>query len=91
MARLGEGQFFGEIALLRKTRRTANVRAATPIKLLILDAFDLHVFTQRNPEIGRHIEAVAARRSEFRPMAREGDLTQAEIDARDIPPREVAP
>ena len=89
--RLGEGQFFGEIALLRKTRRTANVRAATPIKLLILDAFDLHVFTQRNPEIGRHIEAVAASRSEFRPTAREGDLTQAEIDARDISPREVAP
>ncbi|MBG0810162.1 ion transporter [Methylosinus sp. H3A] len=89
--RLGEGQFFGEIALLRKTRRTANVRAATPIKLLILDAFDLHVFTQRNPEIGRHIEAVAASRSEFRPTVREGDLTQAEIDPRDIPPREVAP
>ncbi|WP_051949356.1 cyclic nucleotide-gated ion channel [Methylosinus sp. PW1] len=95
-ARLGEGQFFGEIALLRKTRRTANVRAATPIKLLILDAFDLHVFTQRNPEIGRHIEAVAASRSEFRPVApegglREGDLVEAEIDARDLPPQENGP
>ncbi|WP_400765853.1 cyclic nucleotide-gated ion channel [Methylosinus sporium] len=89
--RLGEGQFFGEIALLRKTRRTANVRAATPIKLLILDAFDLHVFTQRNPEIGRHIEAVAARRSEFRPVVREGDLAEAEIDGRDLPPREDGP
>ncbi len=89
--RLGEGQFFGEIALLRKTRRTANVRAATPTKLLILDAFDLHVFTQRNPEIGRHIEAVAASRSEFRPAVREGDLMEAEIEARDIPPRDGAP
>jgi voltage-gated potassium channel len=89
--RLGEGQFFGEIALLRKTRRSANVRAVTPIKLLILDAFDLHVFTQRNPEVGRHIETVAASRSEFRPAAREGDLIEAEIDPRDIPPRAHGP
>lgn len=88
--RLGEGQFFGEIALLRKTRRTANVRATAPTKLLILDAFDLHNFTQRNPEVGRHIEAVAASRAEFRPKRRDGDLIEAEIDERDIPPRDPA-
>jgi voltage-gated potassium channel len=88
--RLGEGQFFGEMALLRNTRRTANVRAVTPIKLLILDAFDLHVFMQRNPEVGRHIEDVAACRSEFRPDPRDGDLIPAELDDRDIAPREAA-
>lgn len=89
--RLGEGQFFGEMALLRKTRRSANVRAATPIKLLILDAHDLHVFTQRNPEIGRHIETVAASRAEFHPRPQDGDLIDAEIDERDIAPRDAAP
>lgn len=87
--RLGEGQFFGEIALLRKTRRTANVRATTPTKLLILDAFDLHTFTQRNPEVGRCIEAVAASRAEFQPKRRDGDLIDAEIDDRDIQPRDA--
>jgi voltage-gated potassium channel len=89
--RLGEGQFFGEIALLRKTSRSANVRAVTPTKLLVLDAFDLHVFTQRNPEVARRIEAVAASRAEFRPSFRDGDLIDAEIDERDTPSREDAP
>lgn len=77
--RLEEGQFFGEVALLRKTRRTANVRALAPTKLLILDGFDLQTFTQRNPEVGRHIEAVAASRAEFSPKRRDGDLIAAEI------------
>nr|WP_255608630.1 cyclic nucleotide-gated ion channel [Methylosinus sp. Sm6] len=89
--RLGEGQFFGEIALLRKTSRSANVRAATPIKLLVLDAYDLHIFTQRNPEVGRQIEAIAASRAEFRPRPGDGDLIEAEIDDRDIASREAAP
>jgi voltage-gated potassium channel len=89
--RLGEGQFFGEVAVLRKTSRTANVRAVTPIKLLALDAFDLHVFLQRNPEVGRRIEEVAASRAEFRPHSRNGDLIQAEIDERDIASRAGAP
>lgn len=87
--RLGEGLFFGEIALLRKIRRIAGVRATTPTKLLILDAFDLHTFTQRNPEVGRHIEAVAASRTEFHPKRCDGDLIEAEIDDRDIPPRDL--
>jgi voltage-gated potassium channel len=88
---LGEGQFFGEMALLRKTRRSANVRAVTSIKLLILDAFDLHVFTQRNPEIGRHIEAVAASRADFHLRPHDGDLIDAEIDERDNATRDAAP
>lgn len=48
---LGEGQFFGEIAVLRKTRRTATVRATQPTKLLLLDATDLHTIMERSPEV----------------------------------------
>ena len=40
--RLGTGQFFGEIAALRRTRRSATVTAVTPTRLLVLDALDLH-------------------------------------------------
>jgi hypothetical protein len=37
VARLGEGQYFGEIGLLREGRRTASVYAATPVTALTLD------------------------------------------------------
>lgn len=83
--RLGEGHFFGEMALLRKTRRTANVRAAAPVKLLILDAGDLHNFTRRNPEIGRRIEEVASSRAEFSAQ-RQGDIVASELEESEAPP-----
>lgn len=89
--RLGEGQFFGEMALLRKTRRTANVRALEPTKLLLLDALDLHTFTQRNPEIGRRIEDVAAGRAEFAPQRHQGDIIASELEDRDDASREPTP
>lgn len=61
--RLGEGRFFGEMALLRNVPRNANIRSVTPVKLLILDGVDLHSIMARNPEIRRRIEAVMAERS----------------------------
>ncbi|MFY9629419.1 MAG: cyclic nucleotide-gated ion channel [Methylocystis sp.] len=86
---LGEGQFFGEIALLRKTKRTANARAVSPTKLLVLDAFDLRILTRHNPEIGRRIEEVAASRADFTGAGRQGDIIDAELVARDDSPRET--
>lgn len=37
VARIGEGQYFGEIGLLREGRRSASVYAATPVTLLMLE------------------------------------------------------
>lgn len=77
--RLGEGQFFGEIAVLQKTLRTANVRATEPTKLLLLDAYDLQTLMVRNPEIGEAIHEVAASRAELSPRERRGDMIEAEF------------
>lgn len=62
--RLGEGQFFGEMAILRQSRRTADVRAVQATKLLVLDAADFHALVERNPDIGRRVTEVAEKRSE---------------------------
>ncbi|MBI3966287.1 MAG: cyclic nucleotide-binding domain-containing protein, partial [Chloroflexi bacterium] len=38
IARLGPGQFFGEIGILTSARRTATVRAVTPVEVLAMEA-----------------------------------------------------
>lgn len=78
--RLGEGHFFGEIAVLRKTRRTATVRATQATKLLLLDAADLQSLMTNNVEIARHIEETIARRALLGETAG-GDLTAEELGA----------
>ena len=42
LAHLQRGHYFGEMALLRKLPRNANVRTTQSTKLLILDGVDLH-------------------------------------------------
>jgi voltage-gated potassium channel len=59
---LGEGDFFGEMALLHGTRRSATVVAITPVKLLVLEAGDLRVLMDQRPEMGRRIRAIADQR-----------------------------
>lgn len=87
---LGEGQFFGEVAVVRKTLRTANVRATQPTKLLILDAYDLQTLTVRNPEIGRRIDEVAASRVDMAPKERHGDIIATELaERKELPPDAV--
>lgn len=60
--RLGEGHFFGEMALLHRTQRSATVRTLAPTKLLMLDANDLHALMERNAEIAHRIQTVARER-----------------------------
>ncbi|MGJ0391660.1 MAG: cyclic nucleotide-gated ion channel [Methylocystis sp.] len=77
--RLGVGQFFGEIAILHQTPRTANVRAVQPTKLLILDAYDLQMLIAKNSQMGEAIREVAASRSELAPEMQHGDMIEAEL------------
>jgi voltage-gated potassium channel len=59
---LGEGQFFGEIAVLRSQRRSATVRALVRSQLLVLEAGDLRTLMATRPDLGARIDEVAANR-----------------------------
>ncbi len=73
--RLGVGQFFGEVALLRRTRRTATVTAITRTNLLGLDAHDLHALMQRDSRIADRIKDVVEKRVGKRPTGRTRDAS----------------
>ncbi len=60
--RLGPGQYFGEIALLRDTVRTATVIARKETQLLALDATDFRNLLDAHPELKAQIAAVAEQR-----------------------------
>jgi voltage-gated potassium channel len=60
---LGEGQFFGEVAVLRSQRRSATVRALVRTQLLVLEAGDLRTLMLARPDIGARIDAVAQSRA----------------------------
>jgi voltage-gated potassium channel len=60
--RLGAGSFFGELALLGDSIRTANVFTTEPSTLLILDLADFRTLTAHHPELARAIDAEGKRR-----------------------------
>jgi voltage-gated potassium channel len=60
--RLGPGQFFGEIALVRSGTRNATVLAVTPVRLLRLDVVDFRALARRLPGLLEIVEAEATRR-----------------------------
>jgi voltage-gated potassium channel len=69
--RLGAGSFFGELALLGDSVRSANVVAVTPCTLLILDLADFRTLMAHHPELNRVIYAEGQRRMSENQQARE--------------------
>jgi voltage-gated potassium channel len=61
---LSDGDFFGEIALLHRSPRTATVRAQTRCQLLVLDAQDFRRFIAGSPSIGEVLAKTAKHRLE---------------------------
>ncbi|MGC2778954.1 MAG: cyclic nucleotide-gated ion channel [Bradyrhizobium sp.] len=72
--RLADGTFFGEIALLHRTKRSGTVTAARKTRLLVLDAQDFHALIERMPALAAHVRTTAKAR-----MADTGDLAIAEL------------
>ena len=60
--KLSNGDFFGEIALLKDCTRTASVTALTECQLLYLDAHDFRRLLNANPELREPIEAAMQQR-----------------------------
>lgn len=76
---LGVGQFFGEIAVLRRARRTANVTATTRTNLLVLDAGDFHGLMEREPRIAERVRAVVRDRVGRDVVSPRGDIVSTEL------------
>lgn len=89
---LGEGAFFGEMALLSGRRRAATVRAQVRTQLLVLERTALRHLMARNSQIAERIIDEARRRR----VAGKGpsdDISEEELhqaEALDLPPDEQA-
>jgi voltage-gated potassium channel len=62
--RLGDGDFFGEMALLGNRKRSANISTTQLSRLLVLDLVDFHVLMARHPDLAHTIDAEAERRAQ---------------------------
>ena len=60
---LGEGAFFGEMALLGNNLRSANITTTRLSKLLVLDLVDFRLLMARHPDLAQTIDAEAKRRA----------------------------
>jgi voltage-gated potassium channel len=61
--KLGEGAFFGEMALLGNNLRSANITTTRVSKLLVLDLVDFRMLMARHPDLAETIDAEARRRA----------------------------
>ena len=61
---LGEGAFFGEMALLGNNVRGANVTTTKVTRLLVLDLVDFRLLMARHPDLAETIDAEAKRRAQ---------------------------
>ena len=62
LAELGEGEMFGEMALLTRKPRAASVVALEPTTCAVLEQSELDQFLAEHPSLGRGIMAVLAER-----------------------------
>ena len=72
----GAGDFFGELALLHDTMRSANVIARAPTRLLSLSAEDFASLVHKHPALQERLKDTAA----LKAFADDGGIAQAEVD-----------
>lgn len=62
LARVGPGEFIGEMALLDDSPRSATARAICEVEALVLDKADFHGLVRAHPDVGLHLLSVMSRR-----------------------------
>jgi len=67
LARLGRGQFFGEVGILAETRRTATVSAVDDVELLALSWQEFQETLERSDRADRNFSEIAKERIAFTP------------------------
>ena len=70
VAELGEGDFFGEMALLVEQRRTATVTATSDLRVIVMHERDFRAMEDEMPEVAGRIRSVMDER-------RRGDQARA--------------
>jgi voltage-gated potassium channel len=78
--RLAVGQFFGEVAVLKRARRSGTATALSRVNLLVLDAQDLHALMQRDPRIAARIKDVVEKRVGREVVSPKGDIVAEEVE-----------
>jgi voltage-gated potassium channel len=76
---MGVGHFFGEIAVLRRARRSATVTAVSRTSLLVLDASDFHMLMERDERIAARVHAVVRERVGLEAVSPRGDIAAGEL------------
>lgn len=87
MALLEKGEFFGEMAIVNRIRRTARARAHQRTQLLAFDRVGLEQLVEKNPKIALSIidrlcRRLGAANSQIRQMAQVLDETKVSADDR---------
>ncbi len=65
LARLGRGEFFGEVSALLGEPPTADVQAATPLRCLVIPQPEVKSFLVSNPQVMYRILQAEARRLSY--------------------------
>lgn len=71
---LGPGEFFGELAILNRSSRSATVTASTRARLAVIDARDFVRLVESEPRVALHLLSSLARRFEWLARRPAGEL-----------------
>lgn len=80
LATLGEGDFFGEIALLTRGAHGADVRAFTPTDVLALPGADFHRLIEGRPELEAQLRTVVEKRMRNNAAIRGDEVRARELE-----------
>ncbi|NTU79872.1 MAG: cyclic nucleotide-binding domain-containing protein [Chloroflexales bacterium] len=80
LATLGEGDFFGEIALLTSGPHGADVRALTPTDVLALPGADFHRLIEGRPDLEAQLRSVVEKRIRNNAAMRGDDSRARELE-----------